>query len=801
MGRLIALAACLACALTLAWSAERTPAPAPANSPLAGFSALRAITDVEAMAREPHPVGSPQNARVRDYLVGRLAALGLETQIQTTDAVTLRDNGADGDVFVGGGRVENVIGVLPGRDRTAPALAIMAHYDSVPGSPGAADDAAGVAAALEIARAIKTHGQPARDVILLITDGEEAGLLGAQGFFAEHPLAKRVGFLINMESRGGGGRAQMFQTGARNGATIDLFRRTAVSPTSSSLTVFLYEHMPNDTDFTVSKKAGVQGLNYAFIGRQFDYHSATSTPANLDKGSLQHLGEQALSATRELAFADTLPGKTPDVVYANTFGSHLLAYPPAAGWAILALAALLIAAGAWQARRKGALSWLDVAKGLGAALYLVALSAALLRLARRMTGADFGFLEQRVLLAQVTRWEIALLVVAVGALLFVGAAAGRGRMRLAAGLLAIATGLGCSIFAGWDPIGAGIGAAGLVLALLSFGRPTSGPGAWAGVLLSGLVVAGAMQALAAPTAFLVAWPLTIGALAGALSAMGSRRSLPTLATIAVLGAVALAWVLGFGHGLYVGLDMPELLALIVWLAALLIWPLVQPLENEKNARTLGLAVLLLGFVVVQIVRLDPPWNARFPRATQVVYYLDLDAKRALRVSNTPDLTPWARSVLVADGGEITSQKLPVLWRRDVRAAAAKTVSAPAPALALAAQPDGVRTLRLTPPPGARVLALDLKTTAALSQVSLNGRPVKAMAKAGRWTRIRWQAAGPEGLTLSFRATAPGSLEARYASVTETWPAEARPLPPRPTDVMAFDISDSTIVAASQRFTW
>ncbi len=71
---------------------------------------------------------------------------------------------------------------------------------------------------------------------------------------------------------------------------------------------------------------------------------------------------------------------------------------------------------------------------------------------------------------------------------------------------------------------------------------------------------------------------------------------------------------------------------------------------------LGLAVLLLGFVVVQIVRLDPPWNARFPRATQVVYYLDLDAKRALRVSNTPDLTPWARSVLVADGGEITTQR-------------------------------------------------------------------------------------------------------------------------------------------------
>ena len=47
------------------------------------------------------------------------------------------------------------------------------------GSPGASDDAAGVAAALEIVRAIQAGGQPLRDIIVLITDGEEAGLRGA----------------------------------------------------------------------------------------------------------------------------------------------------------------------------------------------------------------------------------------------------------------------------------------------------------------------------------------------------------------------------------------------------------------------------------------------------------------------------------------------------------------------------------------------------------------------------------------------------------------------------------------------
>jgi len=357
VGRSIALIVCLAIAFALAWASERTPTPAPINAPSSDFSAMRAMADVEAIARKPHPIGSAANAAARDYLLARMRSLGLTPQVQRIEVLRQRDE------WIAGGVVENIVGVLPGKDRTAPAVAVMAHYDSVPGSPGAADDAAGTAAALEIVRALKSKGQPARDIVVLITDGEESGLLGAQAFFDHHPLAGRIGFLLNMEARGGGGRAQMFQTGSENGDTIELFRKSAVSPVASSLTVFLYEHMPNDTDFSVPKAAGVPGLNYAFIGSQFDYHSPTSTPANLDKGSLQHLGEQVLSATRAAAFAPALPAKSPNLVYANTFAGHLLAYPPGMGWAVLALAAGLGAVAAWRAR--AALHWADVAKGAG----------------------------------------------------------------------------------------------------------------------------------------------------------------------------------------------------------------------------------------------------------------------------------------------------------------------------------------------------------------------------------------------------------------------------------------------------
>src|SRR5688500_4200890 len=322
MGRMLALLAALIAGAALAWWSERTPEPRPASAPASEFSATRAMADVEAIAARPHPLGSAENRRVRDHVVARMQALGLETYARRGSALHHRDY--RGDLIVEGGTVENAIGVLPGRDRSKPALALMAHYDSVPNSPGAADDAAGVAVALETARALKARGQPERDVMLVITDGEESGLFGAHAFFERDPLAKRIGFVINMEARGNGGRTQMFETGPGDGATVALYRRAVDDPSAASLSVYLYERMPNNTDFTVPKDKGILGLNFAFIGRQFDYHSPTSTPANLDRGSVQHMGDQVLATAAAAAFAPDLPRKTENAVYSQTFGGLMI---------------------------------------------------------------------------------------------------------------------------------------------------------------------------------------------------------------------------------------------------------------------------------------------------------------------------------------------------------------------------------------------------------------------------------------------------------------------------------------------
>ncbi|HEX7886500.1 MAG TPA: M20/M25/M40 family metallo-hydrolase, partial [Phenylobacterium sp.] len=190
MGRYLALLIALLLGSWIAFHDQLLPEPQPVGAPPTEFSAERAFAHVKSMAAEPHPMGSPANARVRDALVRRMAELGLSPQLRPGVGIETPKWATD-RLFAG--PVENIVGVLPGRDRNAPALALMAHYDSVPGSPGASDDAAGVASVLEIARGIRARGTPARDVMLVITDGEEAGLLGAQAFYGEHPLAPHVG--------------------------------------------------------------------------------------------------------------------------------------------------------------------------------------------------------------------------------------------------------------------------------------------------------------------------------------------------------------------------------------------------------------------------------------------------------------------------------------------------------------------------------------------------------------------------------------------------------------------------------
>ncbi|MEG1029822.1 MAG: M20/M25/M40 family metallo-hydrolase, partial [Brevundimonas sp.] len=250
--RLALLFGSLTLAFLLAVWTTQAPKPRPLDAPAAAFSATRAMTDIEQIARAPHPVGSPEHARVRAYLTARMTQLGLSPQEQAgplSPASIQRLRKAGGDPDAADNQAINLIGVLPGKDRSQPAVMLMAHYDTVVGSPGAADDSTGVGAVLEAVRAVQARGPIERDLVVLLTDAEELGLDGARIFFGGHPLRDRIGAVVNLEARGGGGRAAMFETGHEAGPTVDLFRRAAAradgGTTATSLAVFMYEQMPN----------------------------------------------------------------------------------------------------------------------------------------------------------------------------------------------------------------------------------------------------------------------------------------------------------------------------------------------------------------------------------------------------------------------------------------------------------------------------------------------------------------------------------------------------------------------------
>ncbi|MCC3372542.1 M20/M25/M40 family metallo-hydrolase [Cohnella sp. REN36] len=363
LARLCAILILLLGAMLAGWLQVRAPRPAGLDAPAEAFSAARAMTDLAEIAKEPHPIGSPAHDEVRDYLLARLEHLGLKPEVQRTEITPPWDPGLTATV-------ENLAVRIPGTDSTK-AVMIAAHYDSVSRGPGAADDGAAIAAMLETARALQASEPLRNDVILLMTDGEEPGLLGAAAFVRGHPWAEDVGLVLNFEARGNRGPSLMFETSQDNGWLVREFIKAAKEPLAYSLVYNVYKLMPNDTDLTVFRDGGLPGLNFAFGMGLNAYHQAIDTPERLDRASLQHHGNCMLDLTRHFGQADLNDVRQKDRVYFNVFGWRMLSYPESVSYWILLFGALLFAATLWHGMRGRRIGLKGIAGGLLASLAIL----------------------------------------------------------------------------------------------------------------------------------------------------------------------------------------------------------------------------------------------------------------------------------------------------------------------------------------------------------------------------------------------------------------------------------------------
>ena len=753
--RVFSAAAVLAAIFILSLAGLTPPAPLPADAPAGSFSAIRAWGALRRVFGPdlPHPVGSAADDAVRARILDELTHLGYEPQVQPGFACgTLGSCAA----------VNNVVTRLDGQE-AGDAVLLAAHYDSVPAGPGDSDDGTGVAAVLECARALKSLPAPRHSVIFLLDEGEEAGLLGAKAFVDSSPWAKQVRAAVNLDARGTSGPSLMFETGPANDWAVRLFARSAARPSTSSIFYTAYKYIPNDTDFTVFKAAGYQGLNFAFIGGVRHYHTPLDNSANVRLPTLQHQGQNALRAITALANSDLSSLPAQEAVFFDVFGRWVIRWPARKTW-LWALGALILLAAqiGWMHYRRhlaaAQLSW-----GIVAWLVMIAVTSALALVLVRLIGI-----------------------------------AGAAQVNWVAHPLPIKIAIWC------------LPAAVIVMNGIFFVRRAGFWGLWAGLwswwgLLSLIVAAaapGLSYVLLIPTAVaaLVGLPATV--LGGASERGFALATIPPLAAAGLVGfAPAILLYDGLGNSALI------LIALIVAVLLTPLAPLCGDLRGAPGLRGFALpwipvlATALAAFAAI----VAPVYSAKAPERVNIEYSLDADS----------GVAKW---IVTAESGRLPEPiSLADMFRRADHGAypwdARPAFVADAPHLDLAAptftilessQGDGRRNYRtlLRSERGAPFAAVFFPPDADIQSVRVGGQPLPPASTSIRryfsgWTAYSCPTMPMNGIEISFSAPVGKPIEVVAADRSYALPDEgdfllhARPLTATPSQD-----GDVTIVSRS-----
>jgi hypothetical protein len=737
----------------------KPPDPRPASAPANEFSAERAFSHVKQIAERPHPVGSAANAEVRDYLVGQLEDLGLQPTVQ--EATSARTKEGTASIA----RVHNIHARMPG---SAPSghVVLVAHYDSVPRGPGAADDGAGVAAILEIARAITSGSPPLNDVDILLTDAEEPWLLGAQAFVNADRLDPRRSVVLNLEARGTSGPALMFQSSSDNSSVIPALASAQRPIAGSGLWEACSQLLSGDTDFSVFRNAGFAGLNLAFMEGSARYHTPEDSPDNLDHASLQHMGSTVLAATRHFAGQDLGAPRGGQLTYFTVLG-ELVHYPQSLAVPLAVLAAVVFAATLLYAWRRGV----------------------------RIRGVGFA-------------------AVSFLTLLVVTMALGLGAWQV---LLLLHPGYGSfhtgdTYRPGWYASGLLALTAALTIAWYLLMRRRRTPeelilGIWAWFVVLAILTA----AFVPGASYLFTWTPLVGSLllAAAIRWGGQEPAWRYLAlSVGALPAVALLVPL-VDIFFFLGLAFasgPMFMAVLVLATAL---PVLDLLALRRAwlvpvaATVVGLALITAG------LRIDT-FDDEHPRQTRLVYALDADREQAWWLSADPHPAPWTDRY-VNTGRIVTDDRFPdspslSLSSRYFSGSASVAQIKPPDITVRQSERDGdTRELRLrvTPREASRLaLYADTRshtvTAATVDGISVEEAPGQRQdTDPSKWGFV-FHGEPPEGIEVTLKVRGEGPLPLRVIAYRDGLPQvpELRPLPEDLT--WSGTSSNLTMVAKSYR---
>ncbi|HXX45850.1 MAG TPA: M28 family peptidase [Candidatus Acidoferrales bacterium] len=741
--RVFTAALVLAAIFLLSLAGLIPPSPKSADAPPNIFSALRAWNVLRRILGPdvPHPVGSPADDNVRANILDELARLGYQPQVQTGFACGTLASCAT---------VNNVVARLDGYEPGQSVL-LAAHYDSVPAGPGDSDDGVGAACVLEIARALKSMPTPRHSVIFLLDEGEEAGLLGARAFVDSSPWAKDVRAAVNVDARGASGPSLMFETGSANRWAVQLLARHATRPATSSIFYTAYQYIPNDTDFTVFKAEGYQGLNFAFIDSEQLYHTPLDNSANVSLATLQHQGQNALEAIVALANADLSILPEQEAVFFDVFGRFVVRWPARRTW-LWALGAMILFAAqcVWMIYRKrmtpaqlywGAIVWLVMIAVTGA------LALILVHLIRIGGAAQVNWVAHPLPL-EIAFWSLAASVVITNGIVFTKRAGFWGL---------------------WS-------------------------GVWAWWTLLAVVVA----ALAPGLSYILAVPAGVAAVAGLSGTLANRDRESGLELSAIL-PLAAAGIVGFPPAilLYTGLGNAALLLIAMLIAVLLtpLSPLCADLRGASGLRGLALPwlpILATGLAAFAAI-VVPTYSAKAPERVNIEYWLDADSGVAHWIVQ-PASGRLPEPIRLADAFQRTDHGALPWDARPAFVAEAPHLEFAAPTFTIleSSQGDGKRNYRtlLRSERGAPFAAVFFPPEAGIENVRVGGEPLSIEAARFRqyyngWNVYSCPTMPMNGIEISFSAPVGKPIEVIAADQSYSLPSDgafllqARPLTARP----------------------
>jgi MFS family permease len=764
----LAATALLVLAALMLWSQQRVPSPQPSSSAPTDFSAERAMGHVRAIATEPRFVGSPNHRRTQRYIQAQLRRLGLEPQLQRAAVVNRFSEDADPEA----GTVTNIVARIPGT-ATSGAIALNAHYDGGAGGPAASDCGSCVATLLETARAVGAGAPLRNDVLLVFSDAEENGDLGAAAFAEQSPLIRDVDVVLNWETAGSHGPSMLL--GSNSSWLVK--QVLAGAPHARTYSVLpslfrgLFEAQQLNTDTQEYMDRGVAGVQFLYLRGQTDYHTVLDNTQRLGRGSLQMHGDYALGLVRRLGGAEVTRRTRDRSTYFNVTSGVIVQYGPA-----VAVLLALVAAG----------------------LLIAALAAGLRR--RRLTvrgvlAGVFAFPLVTIVVTLVTFFAWFLLKRSVPDLDVLSLGSDQNAFFVF-GLVALALAVFAALY---QPLLRRARSENLAL----------------GAVLWWVILTVAF-ALAAPSAaYLWTWPALAAATVALWRLTGERPagwrwaaglSIPIAVLLVVYAPVMLLFtVLAFRLD---GTGFPAIgvLGLFAALAAGLLVPYLRPrfpgrrgLLGSRWLAPAGAATLAVLLVAVGVARLG--YDDSFPRPDFISYVYNADSGRAAWEAGDRD--SWTKPLLRnAKQADIELGPFATIagWR------------APAPAVKLAAPEltrlsrtrDGDTTtleLRMRSRRKAGNVAAHLRASGPIVAATVEGRPLPTTAdmRDGE-LKLPYVGLPPEGITVVVKLRGRGTVRATVRDWTQGLPS-ALDVRKRPADTMPAPLSflaDPTIVNATTR---